>query len=447
MITSRGIILKVISSFDKRPGPLDYAIERELSRNPFDHRDRRFIFEIVYGVIRRRLTLDFVLGTFVNDPKVLDNPYIMRILEIGAYQILYMDRVPDHACVNEAVNLAKMNSRTAAAAGLVNATLRTIIKSRKKTALPDPQKDLCRRLSVEYSHPEWMVARWMARLGLSKTKQLLAFNNEKPEVFFRRKLRGLSRPQFETDVHDLCDGAGGYLNLYYRLRKPLQPDTIPLFRDGECTIQAPSSGWVVALLSVEQGDFVADLCCAPGGKSTLIAEMSGTGGMVAACEIRKNRMAAALETFRRMRLTESILPLLCDASMLPFKGTFDKVLLDAPCSGSGVLHRHPEGRWIKKEEDLPRLASLQGNLVESAAAIVRPGGLLVYSTCSIEPEENEIVINRFLAGHKDFVLERPPEAIPAKFIGPDNFLRITPYDHKMDGMFGARLKKIPPSGC
>jgi 16S rRNA (cytosine967-C5)-methyltransferase len=440
-MTSRAIILKIIAAFDKRPGPLDFAIERELSQNPFDHRDRRFIFEIVYGVIRRRLTLDHVLAQFVSDPEVLDNPAIVRVLEIGAYQILYMDRVPDHACVNESVNLAKANRRTAHAAGLVNAALRNLIKNRKKISLPDPQKDLCARLSVEYSHPQWMVRRWLGRLGLSRTKQLLAFNNEKPDLYFRRKLRGLSRPQFETDVHDICDGAGGYLNLYYRVRKPLQPDMVQVFKDGQCTVQAPSSGWVVALLALDQGDFVADLCCAPGGKSTLIAELSGAGGMVVACEIRRNRITKALETFRRMRLNDTILPLICDAGTLPFKGTFDKVLLDAPCSASGVLHRHPEGRWTKTESHLPKLAEHQKALLASAATIVRPGGILVYSTCSIEPEENEQVVESFLAGSEEFTLDRPPEAVPEKFRGADNFLRITPYDHKMDGMFGARLKR------
>jgi 16S rRNA (cytosine967-C5)-methyltransferase len=391
--------------------------------------------------MRRRLTLDHVIGQFIDDPQVLDNSYVLRILEIGAYQVLYMERVPDHACVNEAVNLTRMNRKTLHCSGLVNATLRNLIKNRRKITLPEPQKDLCARLSVEYSHPPWMIRRWMARLGLSKTKQLMAFNNEKPDIFFRRKLRGLSRPQFETDVHDICDSAGGYLNLYYRLRKPVQPDTLALFNNGECTVQAPSSGWVTALLSVEQDDFVADLCCAPGGKSSLIAELCGTGGMVAACEIRRNRQQAALETFRRMRLTRTIVPILCDAEKLPFKGTFDKVLLDAPCSGSGVLHRHPEGRWLKAEEDIPRLTARQSSLLDAAAAIVRVNGVLVYSTCSIEPEENEQVVNGFLAGHPGFVLDRPPDAVPAKFIGTDNFLRITPWEHKMDGMFGARLKR------
>jgi 16S rRNA (cytosine967-C5)-methyltransferase len=440
-MNSRAIILKVLQAFDRKPGPLDTAIERELSISTVDHRDRRFVFEIVYGVVRRRLTLDHILGQFVDDPQVLENPYVLRILEIGAYQILYMDRVPDHACVNEAVNLTRTNRKTEHCAGLVNATLRTLIKNRKKITLPDPQKDLCKRLSVEYSHPEWMIKRWLARLGLGKTKQLLAFNNEKPDMYFRRKLRGLSRPQFETDVHDICDSAGGYLNLYYRLRKPVQPDMVSVFKEGECTVQAPSSGWVVALLDVVQGDFVLDLCSAPGGKSTLIAEMSGTNGMVVACEIRRNRMHAALDTFRRMRLSDTILPLLCDAGQLPFKGTFDKILLDAPCSGSGVLHRHPEGRWIKSEADIPRLALHQKRLLDSAANVVRADGVLVYSTCSIEPEENEQIVSAFLADHPGFTQDRPPEAVPGKLIGTDGFLRITPWEHKMDGMFAARLKR------
>jgi 16S rRNA (cytosine967-C5)-methyltransferase len=152
-------------------------------------------------------------------------------------------------------------------------------------------------------------------------------------------------------------------------------------------------------------------------------------------------MHDALDTFRRMRLNETILPLLCDAGRLPFKGTFDKILLDAPCSGSGVLHRHPEGRWIKAEKDLPRLSEHQKLLLESAATIVRPGGIVVYSTCSIEPEENETVVESFLSTHNNFVLDQPPDAVPGKFVS-GNYLRITPWEHKMDGMFGARLRRI-----
>jgi len=440
-MNSRAVVLKILHAFDRKPGVLDSIIDREVSLVMADHRDRRFIFEIVYGVVRRRLTLDYVLEQFSDDPTVLENEYVRHILEIGAYQILFMDRVPDHASVNESVTLAKMNKNAAHCAGLINATLRALITKRKTLKWPDPQKDLVRRLSVEFSHPEWMVKRWLARIGLSKTKLHLAFNNEKPDVFFRRQFRGLSRPQFEAEVKDICDGATGFQNLYYRLRKPVQPDMNQLFKAGECTVQASSSGWVVAMLDVAAGDLVLDLCSAPGGKSALIAELAGETGEVVACEIRANRMRSALETFRRMHLT-NILPLICDASTLPFRGTFDKVLLDAPCSGSGVLHRYPEGRYIKKEEDLPRLAQRQTALLDAAASVVRLGGILVYSTCSIEPEENEDIVKAFCNTHTNFILEAPPQTVPQKFIGHDKFLRITPYEHKMDGMFSARLKRI-----
>ncbi len=440
-MNARAISLRILSAWDKRPGVLDTVLERELSQNALDHRDTRFVYELVCGVMRRMLTLDHVLSQFVEDPAVLEDRYAMRILEIGAYQILYMDRVPDHASVNESVNLTRLSRRTEHLSGLVNATLRTLIKNRKHIKLPDAQKDLCQRLSVEFSHPVWMVKRWLDRLGLSKTKLLLSFNNEKPDIFLRRKLRGVSRQQVETELGDLCDGASGYLNLYYRLRKQAIPEMIPLFREGECTVQAPSSGWIVALLDIGQDDRAIDVCSAPGGKSALAAELAGVNGRVVACEIRKNRMELARSTFLRMRLS-TIVPVMCNGTALPFKGTFNKVLLDAPCSGTGVLHRHPEGRWTKSEEDLGRLARVQKNLLDSASAVVATGGALVYSTCSLEPEENENAVAAFLKERPDFILDRPPAAIPAAYVSTDGYVKITPYEHKLDGMFGARLKRI-----
>jgi 16S rRNA (cytosine967-C5)-methyltransferase len=286
-----------------------------------------------------------------------------------------------------------------------------------------------------------MVKRWLDRLGLSKTKLLLSFNNERPDIFLRRKLRGVPRQQVETELADLCDGPSGYLNLYYRLRKQAIPEMIPLFREGECTVQAPSSGWIVALLDIAQGERVVDVCSAPGGKSALAAELAGVNGRVIACEIRESRMELSRSTFLRMRLS-TIVPVMCNGTALPFKGTFNKVLLDAPCSGTGVLHRHPEGRWTKSEEDLGRLAGIQKNLLDSASAVVATGGALVYSTCSLEPEEDENAVAEFLKGHSEFILDRPPAAIPAAYVTADGFVKITPYEHKLDGMFGARLKRI-----
>jgi 16S rRNA (cytosine967-C5)-methyltransferase len=440
-LNARALSLKILSAWSKRPGVLDTAIDRALSQNPLDHRDTRFVYEIVLGVVRRKLTLDHVLSQFVEDTDVLEDPAVACILEIGAYQILYMDRVPDHASVNEAVNLTRLARPTSRFAGLVNATLRNLIKNRRRIRLPDPQKDLVKRLSIEFSHPEWMVKRWLGRLGLAKTKLLLAFDNERPDVFLRRRLHGVSRQQAETELHDLCDGACGYLNLFYRLRKSVAPDAIPLFREGGCTVQAPSSGWIVALLDASSGDRILDLCSAPGGKSALAAELAGPSGRVIACEIRKNRMMLSVDTFGRMRLA-NVLPVICNAASPPFAGTFDTVLLDAPCTGTGVLHRHPEGRWIKSEQDIERLARSQKALLDAASALVAAGGVLVYSTCSLEPEENEDAVAAFLGDHSGFVLDKPPAAIPEAYVDKGGFVRITPYEHRMDGMFGARLKRI-----
>jgi 16S rRNA (cytosine967-C5)-methyltransferase len=440
-MNSRQIILRILTAFDKKPGILDTVINRELWQNPVDHRDRRFVFEIVYGIMRRRLTLDHVVSQFINERKALDTGQVRRILQIGAYQILYMERVPDHASVNESVNLAHLDRRTAPYAGLINAVLRAVIKNRRHFERPSGGADLVQRLSIEFSHPKWLLRRWLDRFGLTKTKLLLSFNNEKPDVFLRRKLRGLSRQQFETEMKNLCDGASGYLNCFYRLRKSVQPDVIDLFKEGWCTVQAPSSGWVVALCDVRKSERMVDVCCAPGGKTAFMSELTGEGGKVFACEIRWNRMQTALDTFGRMKLA-NVSPLLCDGCFLPFSALFDKVLVDAPCSATGVFHRHPEARWTKTEVDIERLPLLQQRLLESGAAFVAVGGVLVYSTCSLETEENEGVIKTFLDNHPQFILDSPPEAIPGRFISPEGYLKITPFEHSLDGMFGARLKKV-----
>ena len=440
-MNTRSIILRILESFDKRPGDLEHLIDKELTLTPVDHRDRRFIFEIVYGILRRRLTLDYIIDRHLRDAVLRANKRLKRILELGVYQLFFMDRVPDHAAVNETVNCAGSDERTQKLRGIVNGVLRTIIKEKKRVEYPDPSSDIAYRLSVEYSHPQWMVSRWLPRYGLSRTKQLCAFNNELPDLFFRRKIHGLSRQQFETEFREYGSSACGYCNLYYRCSKPVKPDSLRLFMEGYCTVQAPSSGWIVALLEVQKNDVVLDVCSAPGGKSALMAELARDGGEIFACETRKKRMELVRNTLHRMNIDNAIM-VLCDGQLLPFCRRFRKILLDVPCSGSGVLHRHPEARWIKTMEDIKRLSRLQALLLESSAKLVTPQGILVYSTCSLEPEENEIQVESFLKAHPEFVLEHPPSSIPAQYIASSGFVSITPCDHKLDGMFGARLKRI-----
>lgn len=438
-MNSRQLIFRIMTAFDRRPGNLERLIEHATSGLHIDRRDRRFIFEVVYGMVRRMATLDYLINTYVTDEKNRADPLLRRLLRIGLYQMLYLERVPDHASVNETVRLAKMSHHCRNHAGTVNAVLRNVIKSKKQITLPGTEVSLAKRLAVEYSHPEWMIERWLKLIGLSSVKKLLAFNNQKPSVFLRRSLRTISRQQFEADVRLMCDAAKGYHLLYYRLKKTLLPDQLHLIRQGACNVQAPSSGWVVALMDIRKGEHILDLCSAPGGKTALIAELVGESGAICAGEIHYYRLMKVVEAAERMQL-RNVYPLLCDGTRSPFNGIFDKVLLDAPCSSTGVLHRHPEARWIRTHDDIARLAEVQKKLLDAAVSLIGPGGFIIYATCSLEPEENEFQIERFLREHPQFEVAPVPHTVPEQFIDRDGFLRISPYEHGMDGMFAVSLR-------
>jgi 16S rRNA (cytosine967-C5)-methyltransferase len=438
-MNSRQLICRILTAFDKRPGNLERLIDHAVSGLHIDHRDRRFIFEVVYGIVRRKRTLDHVIDRYIAEENNRSDPFLRRLLRIGLYQLFYLDRVPDHASVNETVKLVKMNHCNKNYAGTVNAVLRNVIKHKKQIVLPDAKHSLPERLAIEYSHPVWMIERWLTRLGLSSVKKLLEFNNQKPSLFLRRSLRMVSRQQFEADVRLMCDVSCGYRSLYYRLKKSLLPDQLHLIRQGVCNVQAPSSGWVVALMEIKRGEHVFDLCAAPGGKTMLMAELAGEEGSVCAGELHYHRLLKVVETAERMHL-RNVYPLLCDGTMSPFNGIFDKVLLDAPCSSTGVLHRHPEARWIRTADDITRLVEVQRMLLDAAVSLIGPGGTIVYATCSLEPEENELQIRRFLNGHPHFEISAIPETVPAQYVDIDGFLRISPFEHGMDGMFAACLR-------
>jgi len=438
---TRQLILKILSEFDGEPNDPERIAEKILSRGKYvEHRDRRFIFEIVYGVLRNRIYLDYVINTFIPPDRALNLDTVRRVLQMGAYQILFLDRVPDHAAVNEAVEIVKRDRNTVQAAGFVNAVLRNVIKNKHGIVLPDPQVDLSGRLSVEFSHPKWMVERWLARYGMTNAKKILAFNNERPAIYLRRRMRDITRQLFELDVRTLCEPAGGYLNLYYKMKVALDPESLRLLKNGQCVVQAPSSGWVVALLGLQSGGRVLDMCCAPGGKATLMAEIVSENGLVTACDRYMWKMKTAVENINNLNLA-NIFPLVCDGTRPPFKGKFKAILLDAPCTGTGVLQRHPDGRFVRTAEDVENMRELQRQLLESAANMVEDGGDIVYSTCSLEPEENEQQVEWFLNAHPEFTLIPPPSCIPANFVDGNDCLRITPFEHGMDGIFGAKFRK------
>jgi 16S rRNA (cytosine967-C5)-methyltransferase len=440
-LNPRQDILDVLIKFDNNPSDPEPLIDTALRAKRIDHRDRRFIFEIVYGVIRRRKTLDYIIDKYITDEAIRKEDQLYRVLRIGLYQLTYMDRVPDHAAVNETVKLVKADLKIGRFTSVANAVMRNFINDNKVISLPDPQSNLAFRLSIEYSHPDFFVNRWIKNYGLAKTKQLLSFNNVKPTIYLRRKLRDFSRQQFEADMRTLCEPASGFMNLYYKLKKTLLPENIRLIQQGLCTVQAPSSGWVVAMMDIHKGEKLLDMCSAPGGKTSLMSELTDGDGAVCANEIKFSRLRLVADVKERMHL-DNVFPVLADGNHLPFNGYFDKVLLDAPCTGTGVFNHHPEARWIRTENDIARMTLIQGNLLKSASMAIHSGGIIVYSTCSLEPEENELQVKKFLSENPSFILDAPPSVIPGTYIDNDGFLRITPFEHSMDGIFAARLLKL-----
>ena len=442
-MNARQCVLKILEDFEKHTANFDGIVNRTLSMNYLDQRDKRLVMEITYGILRNKFSIEFVLNHFLVEQSFAKNKQLLRVLSIGMFQIVYLDRIPDHAAVNESVLLAKYDKRTRDVAGVVNAVLRKIIKQKLHLPRPKEEEPLAYRLSVNYSHPKWLVERWLKNFGLGKTKKLLGFNNTRPEVFLRRKLKGLTPQQFEGDARTICDtvsGGSGYINLYYRLKKNVVPEKIELFQDGLCTVQAISSGWVVALLGIQEGDKILDVCSAPGGKTGLMSELTGKRGAVCACDIRFSRIKKVRDLIGRMNYS-NVYTVACDGEKLPFTGYYDKALLDVPCSGTGVMHRHPDARWVRKEWDFEEIVNIQRRLLEGVAPYIIPQGVLVYATCSVEPSENQQQIESFLERHPEFALENPLGLIKDSYIDNNGYLSITPFEHKMDGMFAARMRK------
>lgn len=406
-----------------------------------DAQDARFVTDLVSGVTRWRRWLDFLIGKFYHGDAERLELDVRLILRIGVYELLIRE-APAHAAVNEAAELAKQRVRRGAA-GLVNAILRSVIRSRDN--LPQPETgDPALDLAVRHSHPTWMVRRWLMRYGPEDTTRLLEYNNSRPVYGLRVNpekalMDALLRRMVELDVDW---DVSLYDENFVRVRS-LQPVFRGgLVRDGWCVVQDEGAGLVVRLTDPKPDEFVVDACAAPGGKALYMASLMESSGEVAAVDVNEARVGLVRETARRLGIG-NVTTRTGDARQLSdvINGrTADRVLLDAPCSGLGVLDKRADLRWRRQESDMAGLISLQAELLDSCADAVRPGGLLVYSSCSIEPDENEDQVEHFLHRRRDFKLESPNSFIPDELISGD-YYRTLPHEHHVDGAFGARLRR------
>ncbi|CAA9328581.1 MAG: 16S rRNA (cytosine(967)-C(5))-methyltransferase [uncultured Gemmatimonadaceae bacterium] len=418
---------------DLRGGELlDASFERRTAG--LDARDRRWTRELLYEMLRRRSWLDALLSERVRGGLARLDPDLTDLLRLGGYQLLAMGSVPAYAAIAQTVELAKRRHGIGASK-LANAVLRRLDRERDALHVATPT-DPVEALALEHSHPRWLVARWVGRWGAADTARLLASNNAEAPLIVRPF--GVVREQLEA----MLEGAGVHVEDAPLVRDSLliQPGVslteLGAFRQGLFFVQDPAATLVTEYAAIPPGATVADLCAAPGGKTV---ELARHAAAVFSADRSLGRLRRVLATLQRLEV-RNVFPLVADARE-PAVRPVDAVLVDVPCTGTGTFRRHPDARWRLRISDIAVMAALQRAIVRSAARAVRPGGLLVYSTCSLEPEENDAQIESFLAEHPDWRLEPPPEgSVPAAVLDAGR-LRVLPQRHGADGSFAARLRR------
>ncbi len=411
----------------------------EETRRLFDPRDSAFVTELVYGVLRNRERLDRALDQFSKRTIDHADARTRNILRVGAYQLLFLDRVPSSAAVNTAVELAK---RDAKSPGYVNGLLRTLDRNRGSLSLPD---DPVRRLSVFYSHPVWLVRRWLSRLGADATEAVLRENNRPAPLVIRtntlRTTREELRASLEADGAAVDEAKYSQQGLVIRSSPGLL--SLAAFHQGLFIVQDEAAQLAGMMLDPKPGETVLDACAAPGGKATHLGELMKNEGAITALEFDGKRIGRIRENSDRLGIT-IIRPVKGDASSYQ-EGGFDRILIDVPCSGLGVLRRHPDGRWSKTEKGIAERQRLQSRILAHCAKLLKPGGTLLYATCTTEPEENEDVIRGFLADRgSGFAVDDPRPFLPAAAAGlvdEGGFFRTFAREFDLDGFFAARLVK------
>jgi len=411
--------------------------------------DKSFLTELVYGTVRWCGKLDWVIGQFIHQKKLKRlPPEIVEILRLGLYQLFFLDSVPDHAAVNESVELAKKHGYNGVS-GLVNAVLRRAIRDRSKISYPDAQSDPVGHASALYSHPEWMVGRWIERYGVSETVRLCSANNLRAPLYIRTNILKTSRDQLMHSLQEEGAEATASCNLPESMRITDLPSSInelSSYKLGWFQVQDESSMLASHILGPQPGETVIDACAAPGGKTTHIAELMQNKGKILAFDTDARRLPLILRSCQRLDIT-IVAALEADSRALHdhlSDEKADRAIVDAPCTGLGVLRRNVEARWRRTPHQLEVFPELQYAILASAAGHVKPGGVLVYCTCSIEPEENQQVVARFLSNYPQFQVESVLPFLPAELqakslVTEEGYMQTYPHLHDMDGFFAARM--------
>ena len=413
-----------------------------------DGRDRALAGEIATGTLRWQRALDHLIEHFARRPPSSIDPDVLVILRLSLYQLLHLDRVPASAAVDDGVELTRA-AKKGHTAGFVNAVLRGFLRQRHRLPLParpgttGDREAALRYLGITHSHPDWLVGRWLDRYGFEACEQWVRFNNETPALALRANRLVVTRGSLQASLADEGVDSTPTTRAPHGL---IVTAGNPLGSAGAGTffVQDEASQLVALTAGARPGEAVLDLCASPGNKTMQLVEDMEGRGLLVACDVRPRRLALLAHTLRRGGAANVRVVRVDAAGALPFAARFDRVLVDAPCSGLGTLRRDPDIRWRRSEPELAGLAERQVELLTRAASVVRPGGRLVYATCSSEPEENEAVVRAFLDRHAGFELADPRgEDVPAlrDVIDETGMLRTLPFRHGLEAFFAAAMTR------
>ena len=446
---ARKTALYILNSLDKGNKTLDSILETFSDKTDLlSKRDRSLLNALVYGVIRWRGRLDYIIGHFSNTPLTRINPKVLNIIRIGLFQIIYLSRIPVSAAVNTSVELAK-SSAAPWVIGFVNAILRNAAKKFEAVPFPDPKKDPVSAIAAQSSFPKWLIKRWLHRYGQKETAQLCDAVNAVPPITIRTNtlkttrdnlLNSLKKEVEKIECTTYSPDGISFFNPNSSIPE------IKSFKDGWFVVQDEAAQLITLLLDVRPGDTVLDACAGLGGKTGHIAQIMKNQGTIFAIDKDESKLSRLVSEMKRLGIS-IITPLTCNLEKpLDIKGVklFDRILLDAPCSGMGVIRRNPDIKWTTSKKNLNYYKKKQLLFLKNLACLVKPSGILVYAVCSTEPEENEEVINNFLNKHTEFAIKNicDVQSFNHSYVVEGKiFLKTSPIHNNMDGFFAVCLQK------
>jgi len=398
------------------------------------------LINLTAGTVKFKLTLDFFIENISSRLLKRLSPPVKNILRAAIFELEYLKK-PDYAVINSYVKISKLYDKKSA--GFVNGVLRNFLRKRNEINFPSIEENPVKAISIKFSHPAWFVEKWIKTYGVDKTIKICEFNNKIPVISIRINSLKASKSEVidlfqqnnvefeESLISDEC----------LIFKNPGNIKNLAGFKEGYWAVQGESSSLVAKILDPHDKERILDLCAAPGGKTAHIAGLMGNSGEIVAVDISKDRIKKIEENCERLGIT-CVKTVVSDASTFFDDCRFDKILIDAPCSNTGVFSKRPDARWKRTQEDIKKLTEIQLKILQNASGLLKEGGTLVYSTCSIEPEENILLVREFLKNNKDFVFEDISGFLPHQKESHDGYIQILQSTHNTDGFFIAKFKKL-----